>query len=151
MNAILDCIRSARFLIGLGVGFGFWVLVLLIRAIAKGCSTKYVKQLVKKDERGTFAITLDAVRSFLSHLLEKEFPHLELVDVKLPANEDGATLKMSVKFQLEGNVLETKNALYNRIERAMQNELSVKEQVKEIDVTVIEFTADETEKAKDKD
>ncbi len=150
MNAILDCIRSARFLIGLGVGFGFWVLVLLIRAIAKGCSTKYVKQLVKKEERGTFSITLDAVHSFLSHLLEKEFPHLELVDVKLPANEDGATLKMSVKIQLEGNVLETKNALYNRIERALQNELSVKEQVKEIDVTVIEFTTDEAEKDKEK-
>ena len=150
MNAILDCICSARFLIGLGVGFGFWVLVLLIRAIAKGCSTKYVKQLVKKDERGSFAITLDAVRSFLNHLLGKEFPHLELVDVKLPVNEDGVTLKMSVKIQLEGNVLETKNALYNRIERALQNELSVKEQVKEIDVTVIEFTTDEAEKDKDK-
>ena len=75
---------------------------------------------------------------------------MELVDVKLPANEDGATLKMSVKIQLEGNVLETKNALYNRIERALQNELSVKEQVKEIDVTVIEFTTDEAEKDKEK-
>ena len=86
----------------------------------------------------------------MNHLLGKEFPHLELVDVKLPVNEDGVTLKMSVKIQLEGNVLETKNALYNRIERALQNELSVKEQVKEIDVTVIEFTTDEAEKDKDK-
>ena len=148
MNAILDCIRSGRFLIGLGVGFGFWILVFVIRAIVKGCSTKYAKQLVKKDERGSFSITLNAIESFLRNLIGKEFPLLELVGVKLPETEDGVILKMDVKFKLESNVQETKNALYNRIERALQNELSVKEQVKELDVTVIEFTDEKAENDK---
>jgi len=141
MNGILECIKSAQFLIGLGVGFGFWLIVLVVRLICRATRGKYLKQLFKEDERGNFTITLEAIKSYLVFAL-KDFPSLSLDpgSVRLAEKEEGTALQFGVKFQLGGNVQESKNALYNRIESDLRNQLAIADLIKKIDIKIVDFT-----------